>query len=201
VKSALLIVDMQNDFVLEGASCRIAGALASVPYIVKLLAAARAHSWLVVHVVREHRADGADVELPRRAAFARGGGYAVAGTAGAEIICELTPLAGEHCVVKPRFSAFMRTGLDALLREHGVERVVVCGTQYPNCIRATAFDALALDYHVVVAQDATSAQSLDVARANIVDLNNVGIACLAVAELIAQMANSPSHAAEVGLEP
>lgn len=184
MSTALLIVDMQNDFVREGAPARIAGALATVPRVIELLAAARAHKWLVVHVIREYAADGSNVELPRRNSFLSAGGYAVAGTAGAEIVAALTPTAGELRLVKPRFSAFHHTPLHSVLSGKGISRVVVCGTQYPNCIRATAFDALSLDYEVIVAEDATSAQTPEVAQANIVDLRNVGITCLPVAVLI-----------------
>ena len=49
-------------------------------------------------------------------------------------------------MVKKRFSAFMSTGLDSALRRLGVTRVVMCGVQTPNCIRATAYDAVCLDY-------------------------------------------------------
>lgn len=69
MSTALLIVDMQNDFVQEGAPARVAGALATVPHVVELLAAARAADWLVVHVVREYAADASNVELPRRNSF------------------------------------------------------------------------------------------------------------------------------------
>ncbi|HEX2735883.1 MAG TPA: isochorismatase family cysteine hydrolase [Polyangiaceae bacterium] len=184
--TALLIVDMQNDFVLENAPAAIAGAPASLPELVRLLTAAREQKWYVVHVVREYLADGSNIELPRREAFLRLGGYAVPGTRGARIVKELTPIEGELVLVKPRFSAFMQTPLDAMLRRQGVRRVIVCGTQYPNCIRATAFDALALDYEVAVALGATSAQTDAVARANIHDLCNVGIACSSLEQLLSR---------------
>jgi nicotinamidase-related amidase len=183
--TALLVVDMQNDFVDPESPFCIAGAQATVPQLVRLVGEARARGWVIAHVVREHRVDGSDVELPRREAFLATGGYAVPGTRGVRIIEELIPARDEHRIVKPRFSAFMHTNLDAILRRRGVERVVVCGTQYPNCIRATAFDALSLDYQVVVALDATSAQTPEVAAANIADLDNVGIACRAIDDILA----------------
>jgi nicotinamidase-related amidase len=182
--TALLIVDMQNAFVRAESPFCIPGAQASIPELQRLLGAARDLRWLVVHVVREHRADASDVELPRRRVFLDKGGYAVPGTWGVEIVDELLPLPSEHRIVKPRFSAFMNTNLDSVLRRHGVSRVVVSGTQYPNCIRATAFDALSLDYDVCIARDATSAASVDVASSNIRDLENVGIPCLPTDELL-----------------
>lgn len=181
--TALLIVDMQNSFVQRSSPFCIQGAQDTVPRVAQLLAGARGRMWLVVHVVRQHRADGSDVEWTRRETFLAQGGYAVQGTTGAEIIPELQPTPNEHVIVKPRFSAFFQTNLDSLLRRHQVHRLVVCGTQYPNCIRATAFDGLSLDYDVVVASDATSAQSQDVALANVRDLQGVGIRCLPVEEI------------------
>jgi nicotinamidase-related amidase len=184
MQTALLIVDMQNDFVLPSAAACIRGAQATVPSIVRLLSGARAQGWTVVHVIREYRADATDVEVPRRKRFLELGGYAVTGTAGAQIIPELAPTAAERVVVKPRFSGFMTTPLEAVLRAAAVTRVVICGTQYPNCIRATALDALALDFDVVVALDATSAQTPEIAAANVLDLRNVGIPCLPVDEVL-----------------
>jgi nicotinamidase-related amidase len=183
--TALLIVDMQNDFVDPDSPFCIAGARATVPHLSRLLAEARMRGWVVVHVVREHRVDGTDVEWPRREGFLAAGGYAIPGTRGVRIIEELTPVSGEYRIVKPRFSGFMQTNLDAVLRRRGVERVVVCGTQYPNCLRATAFDALALDYRVVVALEATSAKTPEVAAANISDLEAVGIPCRPIDEILA----------------
>lgn len=180
---ALAVIDMQNDFVLPGAIACVAGAQATVPTLRRLLGQARAEGWAVIHVTREHRADGSDVELFRRGAFAQGRGICVAGTRGADIVAGLSPLPGEHRLAKRRFSAFLFTEFDALLRRLGVQTLVLAGTQYPNCIRATAVDAMAHDYRVVVVTDACSAQTPEVAQANIRDLCAMGILCAALEEL------------------
>ena len=62
----------------------------------------------------------------------------------------------EHVLCKPRWSAFYRTDLDALLRDAGVDTVVVAGCNLPNCPRATLFDASERDYRTVLVTDATS---------------------------------------------
>jgi nicotinamidase-related amidase len=188
--TALLIIDMQKDFVLPGAPARVAGALASVPTLRRLLEQARAAGWPVVHVTREHRADGSDVELFRRGAFRQGRGFCLPGSDGAEIIAELTPLPGELRLVKRRFSAFLFTELDALLRRLGVDTLVLGGTQYPNCVRGTAVDAMSRDYRVVVVTDACSAQTPEIAEANIADMRGMGIACVPLAELAEQLADA-----------
>lgn len=187
-RTALAIIDMQNDFVLPGAPACVAGARASLPALRRLLDQARAEGWTVIHVTRQHRADGSDVELFRRESFRQGKGICVAGTPGADIVQELAPLPGEHRLAKLRFSAFLFTEFDALLRRLGVATLVLAGTQYPNCIRATAVDAMARDYRTVVVTDACSAQSPEVAEHNIFDLTRMGIFCVELDGLPALLA-------------
>ena len=174
---ALLIIDMQRDFVLPGAPLCVAGALPSVPVVRRLLDRARDRGWPVFHVGREHAPDGGDAEPCRRHLFRAGGGVCVAGTTGAAVVDELTPLPGERKLVKTRFSGFYRTSLEDELRALGVSTVLVAGTQYPNCVRGTAVDALYRDFRVIVVSDACSAQTPEVAEANIRDMRGMGIVC------------------------
>jgi nicotinamidase-related amidase len=178
MKSALLIIDMQNDFVLPNSPAVIAGAFATVPHAREVLAWFRAASRPIFHVVREYRSDGSDIEISRRDGFLAGPQYVVPGTKGAEIVDALVPIAGEYRIVKPRFSAFFCTELDLILRRLSVTDVVICGTQYPNCIRASAFDSLSHGYLTTVITDATSAASAEIAESNIRDLVKIGIRCL-----------------------
>lgn len=180
---ALLIIDMQRDFVLPGAPLCVAGALPSVPVVRRLLDRARDRGWPVFHVVREHAPDGGDAEPCRRHLFRAGGGVCVAGTTGAAVVDELTPLPGERKLVKTRFSGFYRTSLEDELRALGVSTVLVAGTQYPNCVRGTAVDALYRDFRVIVVSDACSAQTPEVAEANIRDMRGMGIVCEPLARL------------------
>lgn len=182
MSAALLIIDMQNDFVLPDAPAVVSGAWATVPQVKEALDTARQTGLQVIYLVREYRADGSDVEAFRRPDFLAGQTFVVPGTAGCQIVDAISPAHGEVIVVKRRFSGFMQTELDLLLRRQGVEELVICGTQYPNCIRATAFDAICLDYRVTVLTDATSAASEAIAQANLVDLRNVGISCLSVSD-------------------
>jgi len=183
-KYSLVIVDMQNDFVLPGAPACVAGAYDTVPVIKRLLDFFRVNKLPVFHVVREYRADGSDIEMNRLDGFLREGRYLVPGTKGCEIVDPLRPLDGEYRIVKNRYSCFMNTELDFMLRRIGVTHLVVCGTQYPNCIRATIFDAVCHGYHVINIIDATSAQTPDIAKANIVDIRNIGVDCISLDEFI-----------------
>lgn len=78
--------------------------------------------------------------------------------------------------------------LPAACRRMGVERVVLCGVQTPNCIRGTAWDAIALDYpRVTVLADATASASDAVQAANLHDLRCVSVDTPSVAEWAAQL--------------
>lgn len=122
------------------------------------------------------------MERFRQHLYTSGGGATVAGAPGAALVPGLAPAPGELTVSKKRFSAFMGTHLDSLLRRLGVRHVAVCGVQTPNCVRATAFDAAALDYHsVAVLADATASSSAAVQAANLFDLRAAGVATPSVA--------------------
>ena len=183
---ALLIIDMQKDFVLPGASAQVAGANTTIPHIQQVLQLFREKKWPVFHVVREHRADGSDIELFRRKDFLEKQKYAVPGTPGCEIVDELKPLPGEYRIVKKRFSTFMNTPLDFVLRQMEIRCLVICGTQYPTCIRASIYDAIAYGYKITLLTDATSAQTPEIAGANIRDIRDLGVTCLRTRQFIAE---------------
>ncbi len=183
-KSALIIIDMQKDFVQPQSPLFVKRAPLIIPNIVSTLSFFREKASLVFHVIRNYRKDGTDVELMRQESFKSSSGYLIKGSEGAEIISELAPLENEYIVIKRRFSAFMQTELDLLLRRLKIEKLYVCGVQYPYCIRTTVFDAVALDYQVGLLTDCTAAQSVEIETSNIRDIKNIGVKCLTSNELI-----------------
>ncbi len=72
-------------------------------------------------------------------------------------------------------SAFIATELDLMLRNIGVEELIITGIQTPNCIRTTVFDAIAYNYPVTLIEDAVGAQSDDIHQANVRDMANIGV--------------------------
>ena len=88
---ALVIIDMQNDFVLPEAPLCVKGAQATVPTIRELLDRARAEGWRVIHVIRQHRRDGSDVEIVRAPLFTQGAGICVPGTKTSSRLCRTKP--------------------------------------------------------------------------------------------------------------
>lgn len=173
-RPALLIIDMQNDFVCEGSPYRVAGAAAVIPKIQEVLAEFRKRKLPVFHILRIHRPDGSDVEIIRQEKFKKLP-FAVAGTKGAAVIDELAPRAGEYILTKTRMSAFIGTELDLMLRTLGITTVVVTGIQTPNCIRTTVFDAIAYNYPAIIVDDAVGATTEEIHRANLRDMENIGV--------------------------
>lgn len=173
-KPALLIIDMQNDFVMPGGSLPVPGARDIIPGVVDILTLFRKAHLPVFHVLRLHRASGVDVEITRREIFRRTP-FAVEGTRGAAVIEELVPIEGEYRVKKTRMSAFFDTDLDLMLRTLGIDSLFITGIQTPNCIRTTAFDAMAYNYQVFLVRDAMTAKNREIHEANLFDMQNIGI--------------------------
>jgi len=174
-KTALLIVDMQNDYCHPDGAWFIPDAAHKAPVVELLLEAFREARQPVIHTVRSYRADTWNVERFRVPYFQTGRGFFVEGSWGERILDRLAPQEGEPVVVKQRFSAFAYTELDLLLRRAGVTRLVVTGVNLPNCPRATMYDAIGLDYDVIAPTDGLAAANDDTRQANFTDLAAVGV--------------------------
>lgn len=175
-RAAFLLIDMQNGFIDGASPLCIAGAAATVPACAHALAAAREHGLAVFHVRRAYAADGSNVEAVRWEAWAEGG-RPLSSADPMSLACpsELAPAPGEPVVVKPSWSAFFGTDLDALLRARGIGTIVLAGTTTPNCVRSTAYDGLARGFNVAVLRDATSSRSPEAQEANLADMEAAGI--------------------------
>lgn len=155
-KTAILVIDMENDFVEEGAPMESAQARAAVPNMKKTIDFARQTGMKVIYTTHVHRKDGSDMgrfgdiypPIENRSGL-------VDGTRGIEIYSELAPAPGEPVIKKHRYSGFFGTDLDIILRTSGITTVVVIGTTTENCCHATARDAMFLNYFVAFLSDAT----------------------------------------------
>ncbi|MGD9694657.1 MAG: cysteine hydrolase family protein [Thermoleophilia bacterium] len=144
---AVIIVDMLDDFVTgqlaNPRSARI------IPVIAELADAARRRGWPVVYAN--------DAHLPGDFEERVWGPHALAGTPGAQVIPELSPRPGDLELPKRFYSSFYETGLDAFLRQNGVDTVILAGQHTNICVRHTAADALYRGYRIVVPPDAVEA--------------------------------------------
>ena len=160
--TALLVIDVQNDFADPKGSLYVRDADLVVRAVNREIEAAHAAGALVVTTQDWHP--------PSTPHFAKDGGtwpvHCVADTWGAELHPELNP--GDHQVFKgvggedgysgfsiihPTSGETSSTGLDALLREHGVRRVVVAGLATDYCVKETALDAVRLGYETTLVLD------------------------------------------------
>ncbi len=101
----------------------------------------------------------------------------------------LAPLPGEHVIEKQWASGFFKTGLDALLREQGVDSLVVTGLTTSGCVRATVVDGLQCDYPVVVPRQAVGDRNPEAHAANLFDLNAKYADVLDLTEVLSQIQN------------
>lgn len=148
-KTALVVIDMQNDFVKEGGTLVVPDAEATIPAIRDLLSLARDSGMKVVFSQDTHT-EG-DPEWAIWPEHAREGSW------GWGIVDELSPREDELVVRKVRYDAFYGTHLDHFLRLWGVDTLVLCGTVANICVHYTAASAALRWYDVVVPKDATSA--------------------------------------------
>lgn len=147
---ALLVVDMLNDFVTGKIENPRAETI--IPWIAELLQKARSDDeWMVVYAN--------DAHLPGDFELKVWGEHAMAGTRGAEIIPELAAAETDFVLPKRAYSSFHETGLDPLLRQFGVDEVVLTGQHTNICVRHTTADAFFRGYRVVVPRDAVEAIS------------------------------------------
>jgi len=176
-RSALLVIDMENGFVEpEGGHC-IRFAKGTVPACVRAVETAREKGIPVFFVKRIYRTDGSDVELTRHAAWVKGGracGPATTGPNSARAPEGLRPQPGDYTIIKPRWSAFFQTELDLILRRLDVRTVILTGTTTPNCVRTSCYDAISLEYNVVVLTDCCSSQTEEIQRVNLEDMGRAG---------------------------
>jgi ureidoacrylate peracid hydrolase len=170
--TALLVIDMQNDFCARGGLVdrggRDVSAVADMaPRLAQLIAGAREAAVLVIFVRCSYSTDTnaylSDVWL-EQAARRLGGGYTVtpvcqAGTWGGDYFSDVRPQPTDIIVVKHRYSAFHGTDLDLVLRANGVRTVVLTGVSTHVCVETSARDAFVRDFYTVTVRDGTAAYS------------------------------------------
>jgi nicotinamidase-related amidase len=172
---ALLTIDMQRDFALPSSPAHIPGTEEAAEQTRTLVKVFRSAGRPIVHTVRLYLPDGSNAELSRRPYLEAGNHLVCPGTPGAELLDPLKPDPGvsldgelllsggpqqvgpaEWIMYKPRWGAFYATFLEDHLRSLGVDTIMVCGCNFPNCPRTTIYEASERDFHIVFVPDATS---------------------------------------------
>jgi biuret amidohydrolase len=177
--TALLIIDMQRDFVEPGGFGEALGNDVSIlrktiAPLKQVLDACRKQGLLVVHTREGHRPDLADCPRskmergrPKRKIGDDGamGRLLVRGERGHDIVAELYPNPGEVVVDKPGKGAFYATDLDLILRNAGIKALIVCGVTTEVCVNTTVREANDRGYNCVVLEDCVGSYFPDFQRA------------------------------------
>jgi nicotinamidase-related amidase len=147
--TALIVVDMQNDFVKDGGTLQVPDAASTTPVISGLIEQARSAGMRVIFSQDTHN-DG-DPEWAIWPEHTREGSW------GWQIVDELQPRADELVVRKVRYDAFYGTNLDHYLRLWNVHTLIICGTLANICVHYTAASAALRWYDIIIPKDAISA--------------------------------------------
>lgn len=176
-KTAVIVVDMQNDFGSKGgmfdrAGIDISGIQRAVGPTARVLSAARKAGIKIIYLKMGFKPDLSDLGAPNSVNRVRhlrlGVGQKVVAPDGREsrilirdtwntdIVPELTPQAGDDVIYKTRFSGFFETDLDMRLRKSGITHLIITGCTTSICVESTVRDAMFRDYLPVLLADCMS---------------------------------------------
>ena len=152
--TAILVVDMLNDFLKPGGKMVLEGGRILIPPMRRLLNRSRKVGMAVVYVNDCHRTG-----LKEDREFKKRSEHCIEGTWGAQVIEELKPKKKDFVVLKHRFSGFYDTDLDLTLKDLCIDTVIVMGVVTNICVRSTIHDAFFRGYQVLVPRDCVMATS------------------------------------------
>lgn len=161
-KTAVVVVDVQNDYchpegALPRAGCDISGIPGMLGQLQKLLISAKEHQVPVIYIQTLHES-ATDSEAWTTRSSGRSASVCRVGSWGAEFY-EVTPTQDDIIVNKHRYSAFVNTRLDSVLKTLKIETLIMTGVSTNVCVESTARDGFMLDYHIVLAEDACASYS------------------------------------------
>ncbi len=166
-REALLVIDMLNDFVLEGAPLEVPETRKIIPVIKREIEKARAEGRPVIYICDSHDPD--DREF-RKMGWPP---HAVKGTEGAKVVKELEPAEGDIIIEKTTYSGFYNTRLDEVLKSLGVDSLRLTGCVTHICVMFTASDASLRGYDVTVVKDGVAGLSKEDHEAGLRIMKNV----------------------------
>ncbi len=189
-RSAVLVIDVVRDFTDPNGKVPHADAAKIVPVIDRFVDAARAQGALIIWVIDSHRPGKADWELQNVR------DHCTAGTPGVELAPPLEPAEADYVITKRRYSAFVGTDLDLILRDNRIDTVFLTGTKTNVCIRATAQDAFEHNYRVIVPRECVSTDKPHLHEANLEDISKYLGRVVSVDEALAALSSSKSEKAK-----
>ena len=146
--SALVIVDMLNDFVLEGAPLEVTGIEEIIKPIQREINSAHAQGFPVVYICDSHDEDDREFNLYPP--------HAMSGSEGAMVVDSLKPRRQDIIVYKKTLSGFYKTGLEEILKKNSIEEIYITGCVVNICVFLIAAEAVARGFSVNVIKDAVA---------------------------------------------
>jgi ureidoacrylate peracid hydrolase len=160
--AALIVVDVQNDFVSpEGSAGKrgddVGAAMAMIPNLTGLIDQARRVGLTIIYIRTTHSEWTDTASWIYRTSQKSGLSTCREGSWGAEFYDGIAPLPTERVVIKHRYSAFINTDLNTVLKARGIQSVLVCGVATNVCVETTARDGYMYDYYVTMIDDCSAA--------------------------------------------
>lgn len=155
VKPALLLIDVINAFDFEGCEPLVASATKATPAIEQLAAKARAAAVPVIYANDNFGQWRSDFQTTVQACLAPD-------KPGHEVTERLRPQPGDFFVLKPQHSAFYATPLELVLKELGIDALIIAGFATDLCVLFTAHDAHMRGYNLMVPEDCTASNSEEI---------------------------------------
>lgn len=175
MKTAVIVIDMVNDFVTGALANKKAEAI--IPPIQSLLDVARKKQIPIIYCSDAHQKDDNEFKVWPS--------HCIKGTDGACIVKELAPQKDDIVLEKQTYSAFFNTALHETLQQLGVERLILCGVVTNICVRHTAADAFFYGYDTVVLKETTAAISDAYYKQGLMDMEELyGIKTVSLQEIM-----------------
>jgi nicotinamidase-related amidase len=178
---AVLVIDVVKDFTDPAGKVSHAEAAQIVPHIDDFVREARTRGAVIIWVIDSHRPGKPDWELEHVRPHCR------ADTPGVDLAPPLAPQPEDYVINKRRYSAFVGTDLDLILRDNHIDTLFLLGTKTNVCIRATAQDAFQSNYYVVVPRECVSTDKPHLQTANLEDIDKYMGRVVPVTEAIAML--------------
>ncbi len=164
MNTALLIIDMLNDFVYPNGVLYSPLSARTIPYIKERLFSSREKGLSIFYICDSH--------LKTDKEFDKFPPHCIKGTWGAQIIDELSPKDGERIIEKRRYSGFLGTDLDISLKELGINELIITGVVTNICILYTSYDARMLGYRVIIPKNCVASFSEELHKFALNELEN-----------------------------
>lgn len=167
---AVIIIDMQNDFIAQGAPIECPGGRKIISAIQKVREWAHRSGMPVFFTQESHRKQKIDFgfEIVRNEPE-----HCLEGTKGIEIVDELTPSDKEYVIVKRRYSSYYLTDLEILMRAFNRKVLIIMGAATNVCVYATALDSIQQDIQPVVVKDGVAGTSVELHEAFLKNIDYV----------------------------